>query len=195
MGESPGRRSSFGPTVLLGLGGAALATIGATQPWAEATTRSPGVRTVTASGTDVAPAVLALALVALACWGTVLVLRRRGRRVVSVLGALVAAVAAVTALTSAGSGPEVAARLIGGEPDSTSTSAWPYVTAAGCLVAAGAFVVAFLHAGRWPEMSSRYDAPGSGPDRPEQTTGDADDRPRSGAELWKALDEGEDPTL
>src|SRR3954447_6039775 len=178
MTEGPRRRSSFGPTVLLGVGGAALATVGATQPWAEATIRSPGVRTVTASGTDVAPAVLALALVALACWGTVLVLRRRGRRVVAVLGALAAGAAAVTSLASAGNGPEVASRLIGGGAGSTSTSPWPYVTAVACLVAATAFVVACLHAGSWPEMSSRYDAPGSNPERPERATGDAAERPR-----------------
>src|SRR5205085_5519072 len=101
---------------------------------------------------------------------TVLVLRRRGRRVVSVLGALAATAAAVTALTSAGNGPEVAARLLGSEADSTSTSAWPFVTAVACAVAAGAFVVAFLQVGRWPEMSSRYDAPGGR----HEHTGDAE---------------------
>ena len=45
----------------------------------------------------------------------------------------------------------------------------------------------------WPEMSTRYDAPTgrSGANEP----GSADDRPRTDAELWKALDEGRDPTV
>lgn len=188
----PRSRSSFGSTVLTGLAGAALATVGATQGWAEATRRSPGLRTVTASGSDVAPVVLPLALVALACWGTVLVLRRRGRRVVAVVGAVSAVAAAVTALTAADRARDVAAQLLGGPPESTTTSSWPAVTAAGCLVGAAAFVVAFLRAPQWPEMSSRYDAPGTA-----GTAGTASgdpERPQTGAELWKALDEGDDPT-
>ena len=183
-------RSSFGPTVLLGLAGSGLATVGATQTWAEASRRSPGLRTVTASGSDVAPAVLALALVGLACWGTVLVLRRRGRRVVAAVGGATGLGAALSAVLSAGDAPEVAGRLLGGQPDSTTTSTWPVLTAAACLVSVAAFGVAVLRAADWPEMSSRYDAPGS------PVPGDDGRRGRqTGADLWKALDRGDDPTL
>jgi uncharacterized membrane protein (TIGR02234 family) len=184
VAEPRRRRSSFGPTLAAGLAGAGLATVAATQPWAEATTRSPAVRTVTASGADVAPAVLPLALVALACWGTVLVLRRRGRRVVSVLGLVAAALAGAVAATAVGRAADAAVDLLGDAPDAdASVTAWPWVAFAGSVVACLAFAVALASAGRWPEMSARYDAPGDGP------PADSTDR-----ELWKALDEGRDPT-
>ena len=193
---SPGRRTSFGPTVVLGLAGSALATVAATQPWAEATTRSPGLRTVTADGTDVAPGVLPLALVALAAWGTVLVLRRRGRRVVAVIGLLAAVVAGASALLLAPTSADVAARLLGGATEasavSTDPSVWPFVAALGSALATAAFVVAFLAAPRWPEMSARYDAPGASQEEPGEGR---EPEAMSDTELWKALDEGHDPTL
>jgi uncharacterized membrane protein (TIGR02234 family) len=142
----------------------------------------------------VAPGVLPLALVALACWGTVLVLRRAGRRVVAVLGALASLGAAAVSVLSAGNATGAAGRLLGGTPDSTSTTPWPYVGAAGCLLSAAAFAVALLRAGTWPEMSSRYDAPGDHGSPADGGTRAADESP-SGAALWKALDEGDDPTV
>lgn len=183
------RRTSFAATLALGLSGSALATVGATQSWASATTRSPAVRTVIAEGTDVTPGALPLALVALAAWGTVLVLRRRGRRVVAVVGLLAASVAGGAVLASAHTAPEVAARLLGdGSEVSMETTAWPVATAVGCMVAAAAFVVALLKAPSWPEMSARYDAPG-------EHAAAARRGPMTDTELWKALDEGHDPTV
>jgi uncharacterized membrane protein (TIGR02234 family) len=184
VAEAPprARSRSFGPTLLAGLAGSGLGTVAATRSWAEATTRETGVRTVAAQGTDVAPAVLPLALVALAVWGTVLVLRRRGRRAVAVLGLLAGGAGAVTALLAAPSAADQARELLGGAAvASVSTTAWPYVAAAGCLVSALAAVVAWVHAPRWPEMSARYDAP-------DDTSG------TTPADWWKALDAGHDPT-
>jgi uncharacterized membrane protein (TIGR02234 family) len=179
-------RSSFGPTVALGLGGAALATVGAGRPWAEATTTAQGARTVAATGTDVAAAALPLALVALASWGAVLVLRRRGRRVVAVLGLVASIGAAAAVVAAAGDAGDVASRMLGGASDiEVATTAWPAVTVAGAVVAALAFAVALARAPVWPEMSSRYDSPaGQGQERADLTD----------AELWRALDEGHDPT-
>jgi uncharacterized membrane protein (TIGR02234 family) len=192
VADRPRRRTTFGPTLLAGLGGAALALAGAAQPWAEATTRTPALRTVAADGTDVAALVLPLALVSLAAWGTVLVLRARGRRVVSVLGLLASLGAAATVAVTVGSATDTAARLLGDVPTtSTSTTAWPYLAAVGALVSAVAFVGALAKAPSWPEMSSRYDAPASG------SSGSVASRPSeelTDAELWKALDEGRDPT-
>ena len=180
------RRSSFGPTVLVGLGSAALGTVGAGRTWAEATTTAQGARTVEASGTDVAAAALPLALVALACWGAVLVLRSRGRRVVSVLGVVASLGAAVAVATTFGDAEETAREMLAAASDVTvSTSAWPVVTLVACVAAAAAFVGAFVHAPRWPEMSARYDAP---------TERAATAESMSEAELWRALDEGHDPT-
>lgn len=189
------RRTSFGPTVLAGLAAAALSTVAASRTWATATTTSPGVRTVTAEGSDVAPVALPLALVALAAWGTVLVLRVRGRRVVAVIGLLASAGAAVAAALLAGDAAEVAGRRLGDATGAaTDTTAWPYVTVVAALLTAALFVVALVSAGRWPEMSSRYDAPaGRSDDAGERDGGVA--APTSERDLWQALDEGHDPTV
>lgn len=180
------RRTTFGPTVAVGLGAAALATVGAGRPWAEATTTAQGTRTVAAAGTDVAAAALPLALVALAAWGAVLVLRRRGRRLVAGLGLLAALGAAAAAGTGAGEAGDTASRMLGGASDiSVVGSPWPVVTVAAALVAAAAFVLAILEAPGWPEMSARYDSPADR-GRPAASMSDS--------ELWRALDEGRDPT-
>ena len=181
-----GSRSTFGPTLLLGLGAAGVATVGAGRTWAEATTTAQGERTAAAAGTDVAAGALPLALVALAAWGAVLVLRSTGRRVVAVIGLLAVAGAAASVVLQAGDAEAVAGRMLGGASDVTTTStSWPVVTVVACLVAAAAFVVAVLYAPRWPEMSARYDAPA---DRAQ------DEESMSDADLWRALDEGHDPT-
>lgn len=173
----------FGRTLLAGLTGSALATAAATRGWAEATTTETGARTAVASGADVAPLVLPLALVALAAWGTVLVLRRRGRRVVAVIGLASSLVAGIVGLLRAEASAGVALEVLGaGEGAATSTTPWPYLAVAGCLLSAAASVVAVVRAGQWPEMSPRYDAPG---DRRSQ---------QAGSDMWKALDQGEDPT-
>ena len=187
-------RRSFGLTVAAGLAGAAAATVAATSTWGEATTRDTGLRTAAADGSTVAPLVLPMALVALASWGTVLVLRRRGRRVVTVLAAVAGFVGAAVALTGASEAGSAAAEVLGDLPGaSTSTTAWPFVAAAGCLVSGVAAVVAWWQAPGWPEMSTRYDAPTGRSGTTE--AGSGDDRPRTDAELWKALDEGRDPTV
>lgn len=179
-------RSSFGPTVLLGLCAAALATVGSGRAWAEATTTAQGRRTVTAAGTDVAAGALPLALVALACWGAFLVLRSRGRRVVAGLGILATVGCGVAVVTGAGDARETAAGMLGGASDITvSTSSWPAVTIAACVAAAAAFAVAVFRAPGWPEMSARYDSPASRDEEPESM---------SDTELWRALDDGRDPT-
>ena len=189
------RLPGFAPTVLLGLAGAGLAAVAGGQTWATATVTAPAVRTAAASGADVAPLGLPLALLALVAWAAVLLLRRRGKRVAAVVGLLAAVATGATVLTAAGSSPEVAAELLGapgspdgpGGPDSpaTTTTAWPVAGLVGALLSAAAFLVAVRGAARWPELSRRYDPPG----------GAAGDAERSGAtDLWRALDEGRDPT-
>ena len=76
-------------------------------------------------------------------------------------------------------------------PVSTSATAvsptgW-YVTAAvAAALSAAVLVVAWLRAPGWPTMSSRYDAPAGRPATTAATPAPVD--------LWKALDEGQDPT-
>jgi uncharacterized membrane protein (TIGR02234 family) len=194
-------RAGLGLTAVLGLAGAGLAAVSSAQVWGRARVTEPAVRVVEARGDDVAPVALPLALVALAAWGAVLVLRRRGRRIVSVLG-LVAALGVAAAVTLGAGEVDQAARALvtagAGRGDvSTITTTWPYAAAVGALLAAAAFLVAFRSAPSWPEMSSRYDAPtADGSDVTEGSeTGAGDAREEaSAADLWAALDEGRDPT-
>ncbi len=185
-------RPGLGPTVVLGLAGAGLATVSSAQVWATARATEPALRTVEARGGEVAPVALPLALVALASWGAVLVLRRRGRRIVAGLGLLAAVVVALVVALRAGEAPEVAVGLLPGSAGavSSSASAWPWLAVTGALVSAVASIVAVREAGRWPEMSSRYDAPAG----EAQAAGTVAAEEASSADLWKALDEGRDPT-
>jgi uncharacterized membrane protein (TIGR02234 family) len=66
-----------------------------------------------------------------------------------------------------------------------TASAWKYVTAFAFVLAALFGGVTARFGATWPTMSSRYDAPAA---RPAVTA------PETDAEMWKALDEGRDPT-
>ena len=74
------RDRSYGPTVLLGLAGAGLAAVAGARTWATTEADAAGIRVEAAvSGAESQPLVVALALVALAAWGVVLVMRGRLR--------------------------------------------------------------------------------------------------------------------
>ena len=66
--------------------------VAASRDWATGSGSAAGVDvTASVKGSSSAPLAVALALVALAAWGVVLVLRGRARRVVAVVGALATA--------------------------------------------------------------------------------------------------------
>ncbi len=124
------RTSGLGSVLAVGAGAAALGVFAAGRTWATAATTSPGRREVAVAGSDVAPVMFPLALVALACWGAFLVLRTPGRRVVAVLGALAAGGGALAAILSAPDATGAAADLLSATADGgTSTTAWPWVGA------------------------------------------------------------------
>jgi len=188
--ERAGRgRRSFGPTVLLGVAAAVLAAVAAGQVWADATGASGGVRvSASATGSASAPLAVALGLVALAAWGVVLVLRGRVRRWVSVLGALAAAGVVATALASAGRARHdavagVVAKGASQHASSAALTGWFVVCAVAALLTVGAFLVAAVASPRWPAMGSRYDAPAA-----SAATA------RTEQDMWRALDDGRDPT-
>lgn len=192
MAERP-RSRSFGPTVLVGLAGATLAAVAGARDWSRATGRAAGVDvTAVAKGSESAPLVVALALVALAAWGVVLVVRSRARRVVSVIGALAAAGVVVSTVLNAGRAQDDAVRAlvakgVAGDAFTSSLTGWYYVAAVGGVLALAAFVVAVVAAPRWPAMGSKYDAPAT---RAEAQTAE----PVTEQEMWRALDDGRDPT-
>jgi uncharacterized membrane protein (TIGR02234 family) len=141
------------------------------------------------TGADAQPLVGALALVALAAWGVVLVLRGRARRVVAIVGLLASLGALAAVVAGFGSAEDAAieaavAQGATGDAFGTSLSAWYYLSGVGAVLTAAAFTVAVARAPRWPAMGSRYDAP-SAP---------ATAAPTSEEDMWRALDEGRDPT-
>jgi len=197
MPEPVRRRSrSFGPTVLVGLAGAGLAAVAAARDWATASGDSGASRVhAVAKGSEAAPLAVALALVALAAWGTVLVLRGWVRRAVAVVGALASAgvVAAVVAAFSGVRDDATSATVTSGAtPESVSASltAWYPVCGIGAVLALVAFCVAVRVAPGWPAMGSRYDNPAVRATEGEAATSG----PGSEQDMWRALDDGRDPT-
>ena len=99
MTEPPPPRSAWLP-VLVGLAAAVLTAVAAAKPWASAGKSATSPAAAGLSGAGQEPLALALALVALAAWGAVLVTRGRFRLgivVVGLLGALGVVVTAVVA--------------------------------------------------------------------------------------------------
>jgi uncharacterized membrane protein (TIGR02234 family) len=181
------RDRSFGPTVLAGVAAAASAAVASGRDWATSTGDAAGVTVAAATkGSSSAPLAIALSLVSLAAWGAVLVLRGRVRRLVAVLGVLASAGTLVTVLVSTGRtrADAVAAAVAHGASGrgvDVSLTGWYVVATVASLVCLGAFVVAVLRCPRWPAMGTRYDAPASRPAATDQ-------------DLWRAIDEGHDPT-
>ncbi|MCR6031999.1 hypothetical protein GGQ22_11130 [Nocardioides sp. zg-579] len=189
------RRKTFGPVVLAGLAGGTLAAVGGSRPWAEAGSDGGAAALAGYAVSDAGemPAATAAALVVLACWGVVLVTRRRVRRAVALLGA-VAALGLVVAVVAGWSSTVEDVQAVyagsGVEPDITRT-AWYAASALGAVLTLVASVLAVRLAPAWPEMGSRYDAPAGGPAAPAKAVAPED---ASNIELWKAMDEGHDPT-
>jgi hypothetical protein len=175
--RAPGtrRRRELTAVVVACAAAALVALFAAARPWVvELVARPaplPPLRTER-SGAALAPALPALALVALSTAGGLLATRRAARRLVAALMcASGVGVAWVAVAATAGSAPGYG------------------VVAGVCVVAgvvvAAAGVVAVVRGPGWPEMGARYEsvrAPAPvGPDASE-------------GELWDALDRGTDPT-
>lgn len=193
----PEPRKTFAPVTLVGLGSAALAAVAGTKPWlaSEVSADQVGGETLAQQiGLDVdAPLAGALSLVLLAAWGVVLVSRGRARRVVAALavatalGVLVIAVRARFTMRE-----ELRDRFadhdIADAYAGSHFTSWWYAALAASLLAVLAALAAVRFARHWPEMGTRYDAPGASEPTPEDLEN------ASPTELWKAIDEGRDPT-
>ncbi|MGH3509346.1 MAG: Trp biosynthesis-associated membrane protein [Nocardioidaceae bacterium] len=176
-------RRTFAPTVVAGLASAALTALAAGRPWGTVDTLTGGAhRVVVARGTDVAPQALALALVTLATWGIVLVVRAKARRVMAVVG-LICSLLVVASVAEAGHRIAAVSLRLAGNPASAThgVSAWFAVTGVATVVTAGCFVAAWRLAPGWPVMGARYDAPSTA-------------TPETDEDLWRAQDRGHDPT-
>ena len=189
-------RRTFAPVVLAGLASGGLAALAGSRAWATFdqqpdTSAGAGAYssslTLTLSRLPEAPLVTALALVVLACWGVLLVTRRRFRRAVAVLGLLASLGTLAGAVVAFATTPADLRDTFSAARVSVDVGrpAWPYLGVVASLVSVLATAAAVRFVPGWPEMGSRYDAPGTAPEPREETSLD----------LWRALDDGRDPTL
>ena len=175
-----------------------MSAVAANQAWVEpvAAAGDPVSAEIAAGAADAsAPLVSALALVALAGWGVVLVTRGRFRRAIGfLLGAagLLLLVVTVTAFVQA---PTALAEQY--DVGSADRTAWSWVALPAAVLATVGALLAARDAGGWPGMGSRYDAPAAGDGQAGPAGPGESDLPpeeRSNLDLWKSLDEGSDPT-
>ncbi len=192
-------RRTFGPVVLLGLAAAGLSAVAGSKALVGADLAAAQPNAATAStlavGAGQLPLVSALSLVLLACWGVLLVTRGRVRRGVTWL-ALLAALGLVASLVDGWFAlPDqfrtALAGFTAGDIDVT-WSAWFWVACVGAVLSLVAAASAARLVGTWPEMGTKYDAPTDQPsDRPSRRSDAETDESQ---DLWKAIDEGRDPT-
>jgi hypothetical protein len=187
-----GRRALAGVVVAIAVG-AGLVLVGASRTWWVETVPQPAPlrpQEVIHTGASLAPVLSALGFVALAGAGGLLATRGGARRLVG--GLLVAAAVGVVAL--------VIPILAGGDPVGLGG---PTACVIGALLVAGAGVLAAREGGRWPVMGRRYGRGASGVSPappatstapPTGSTSGTGGSAAESAELWDALDRGEDPT-
>jgi Tryptophan-associated transmembrane protein (Trp_oprn_chp). len=182
--------------VLAVVAGAGLVLFGASRVWwVEVVSRPAPLlpEEIAHTGASLAPLLPALGLVALAGAGGLLATRGVTRRLVGALLGVVAVAAAVA----------VVGALSGARP------LWPAACLLGAVLIGAAGVLTVRYGGRWPEMGARYrrNVPyassgegGQGAERAGYAAPTADDGSvsaparLSAAELWDAVDRGDDPT-
>ncbi|HEY3531264.1 MAG TPA: Trp biosynthesis-associated membrane protein [Nocardioides sp.] len=187
-GRRTERRRWFGPAVVLGVAGTGLAALAGGKPWG-APDGQAGSTLVDKSGGHV-PLAAALGLVGLACWGVLLVTRGRLRRAVAALSALVAVGLVTTAVVGRSSALDSARNAtvdLGRTPAGVHTTAWWYVALVAAVLALFSAAIAVRYVPDWPEMGKRYDAPTA-------TTAAPDPADQENVDLWRAIDQGRDPT-
>ncbi len=191
-------RRGYATVLTLGLVGSLMTVLGTARPWASAAAGTRGLPAihVSVTGTDLEPACGALGLALLAAFGAVLATRgwvRRGLGAAIVLGSIVVLILAATAPADPthALAAELSAKGWTGGGFGSGTEPWRWIVVAGAAAAgvAGAGVARF--GGSWVSMGARYDAPAAAT-RATQPDQAAD--VLTEAEVWKAIDQGRDPT-
>jgi uncharacterized membrane protein (TIGR02234 family) len=180
--------------VLVGLAAGVLAAVSGTNAWVTAgqAEQSAAVAVGAAPTLGESPLGAALALVVLACWGVLLVTRGRFRRAVAWLAAVVGVGFAATVAAAPWTlDDQVADAAVGVTSPDVSVTGWWWAAAVAAVLVVASAVAAVAWVRHWPEMGSRYDAPtdaasGAGAARRAEAETNLD--------MWKALDEGRDPT-
>ncbi|AUY52180.1 TIGR02234 family membrane protein [Streptomyces sp. CB01881] len=181
-------RRTLGLMLLLTVLGAVLVLTAVGRVWAEGVA---GTLKVSVTGGRISELPGGLALVALAAAVAVFAVRGAGRVAVGALTLLAGLGAAAAAAAGAGDTAALdgeAARklaLSGTTAAGITHTAWPWVALLGGLLLALAGLLTTWYGRGWPAMGSRYEAP------TRKAPAKAAESP---ADLWKALDRGEDPT-
>lgn len=194
---------TFGPTVLVGVAAAGLVATAGHKDWiaVDGSSRNEGAITFfweSHPGLAQMPLAGALGLLLLASWGVVLVSRGRLRRAVAALGLVTALALAGTWLVGWSSLAEnVRERLGDSGLDAGQTLSWTvwfFAAGVGIVLAVAASVVAVIRVGGWPEMGNRYDAPAAAKAAATSQATSVDLTEADPMDVWKAIDEGHDPT-
>lgn len=174
----PGVRPLWTVIVLLVLGAAGLwLSSRLTWAWSRQLTPLRGTVVVSRHGSEVAPALVPLAVVAIAAVAAVLAIGGWWRRVV----AIVVGIAGLAAVWTGASGlPAVFGTRSNGYPLSQVVTAHLLAVLAGLLVLAAAVHV-FRNTAAMPRLGGSYRTPSARRRDPD-------------ADLWQALSEGRDPT-
>ena len=173
----------------------AVALYAATRTWVSMTVATPGLPSdrVTVAGSEAAPVLVAIALVVAA--GGLAVVASGGwvRQLIGLVVAAVSLLAAITAFRVDAAGHPLAIALraspayVGTAPESVHHAPWQIATIALFALGSVLGIIVFAGSRSWPRMGRRYgspaDARGPGPAAEPEAT-----------DLWKAFDEGEDPS-
>jgi len=187
-------RRLYVPVVLGTLAAGGLAFFTASRTWAHARVAAEGLPpdTVKVSGSDAQPIVTALALVAVTAALAVLASSPRLRRVVGVFTVVIALVGIVVVVTGGSSVDDALTKAVKASPAFTGSNTptthhtiWLALTVTAFVLLAALGVLTARFGPAWPTMGSRYDAP---------RVRAAPMAPQTDADMWKALDEGRDPT-
>jgi hypothetical protein len=177
--------------VLLGGAAGTLVAVAGSKPWLAPSTAPPADPLGTLADQGEMPLAAALGLVVLACWGVILVTRGRVRRTVAVLGLLASLGVVATLVTGRIVLPDNWVNpmdLPGHGGGDLGWTGWFWAAVVAGVLSVVATAAAIRLAPAWPEMGGRYDAPGAA----APTTPEPEDA--TSLDLWKAMDEGRDPT-
>jgi uncharacterized membrane protein (TIGR02234 family) len=195
-----GRAGSSRTAALLVLAvGGAVALLSSVQTWVRLTAADTlGEISVAVAGAALAPLAPAAAVVGLAAVPAVPAVRgwlRRGVGALVLVLALAAAASVATSMVDLGARAQQWWRLDVGALALTAAADvsrwWPWATLLGLVAVVVGAAVVLARGGRWVGMSARYERV----DRaPADTSGPDGSRQQTDADVWQALDRGEDPT-
>jgi len=176
--------------------GALLLILSSSMTWAVATTAIAGA-SVPLDGATCLPAARAVALLSLAAIGGLLAARGALRLLIGLLVTAAGLAVLVVCVSAVRDGfAEVAAAALPASVDGSAavvidrSVSGPLLAVIGLLAVVGGGLLTVLTYRQWPALGSRYERPVAG----ESTVVDNPSELRGSADLWTALDRGEDPT-